>query len=106
MILGDPALTAVQVPHGQSRLTMEIHLLGMVVTGPPSGLVSVGGYRFPLHDLREVARRVEAVATLAALCGQRRVGSTVDPDTMQAALTRSGSIRSRWPPSATAAIEA
>jgi hypothetical protein len=61
----------------------------MVVTGTPFGLVSVSGYRFPLHD--PVARRV---------------GSAADPDTTQAALTRSGSIRSRWPPSATAAIEA
>jgi hypothetical protein len=59
-----------------------------VVTGPPSRLVSVGGYRFALHDPGEVARRVEAVATLAALCRQRRVGSAAD--TMQAALNAVG----------------
>jgi hypothetical protein len=66
----------------------------MVVTGPPSELVSVGGYRFALHDLGEVARRVKAVATLAALpdplVGQRLVGSAADRDTMQAALNAVG----------------
>jgi hypothetical protein len=61
-----------------------------VVTGPPSGIASVGGYRFPLHDLKEIAGRVEGDATIAALpdplVGQRLIGNAADRNTMQAAL--------------------
>jgi len=59
-------------------------------TGPPSGIASVGGYRFPLHDLKEIAGRVEGDATIAALpdplVGQRLIGNAADRNTMQAAL--------------------
>ena len=40
---------------------------GMVVTGPPPGIVSVGGYRFPLRDLQDAVGRIDQHATLAAL---------------------------------------
>ena len=55
----------------------------MVVTGPPAGIVSVGGYRFPLARLLETIGRIDAGATLAALpdplIGQRLVGNAADP---------------------------
>ena len=62
----------------------------VVVTGPPSGIASVGGYRFPLHDLKEIAGRVDGDATIAALpdplVGQRLIGNAADRNMMQAAL--------------------
>ena len=66
----------------------------IVVTGPPSGIVDVGGYRFPLHDLQEIVRRVDGDANVAALpdpiIGQRLIGNAADRDTMQAALNLVG----------------
>jgi hypothetical protein len=66
----------------------------IVVTGPPSGIVSVGGYRFPLRDLQDVVGRIDSGATLAALpdpvVGQRLIGNAADRDTMQAALNAVG----------------
>jgi hypothetical protein len=65
-----------------------------VVTSTPSGLVSVGGYRFPLHDLQDVVGRVDAAATLNALpdplLGERLAGNAPDPYTVQAALSAVG----------------
>ncbi len=62
----------------------------IVVTGPPSGIVTVGGYRFPLRDLQDVVSRVDGDASLAALpdplIGQRLIGNAPDRATMQAAL--------------------
>jgi hypothetical protein len=62
----------------------------LVVTAPPSGVVNVGGYRLPLHDLQDVVGRIDAAASLAAmpdpLVGQRLVGHAPDRHTMQAAL--------------------
>ncbi len=66
----------------------------MVVTGPPSGIVSFGGYRFPLHDLQDVIGRIDSTATLAGLpdplVGQRLIGNAADRDTIQAALNAVG----------------
>jgi hypothetical protein len=66
----------------------------ITVTGPPAGIVSVGGYRFPLHDLQEVISRIDGGATLAALpdpiIGQRLIGNASDRATMQAALNAVG----------------
>jgi hypothetical protein len=66
----------------------------MVVTGPPSGIVSVGGYRFPLQELQQAVGRIDGAATLAALpdpvIGQRLVGNAPKPDVVQAALTAVG----------------
>jgi acyl-coenzyme A synthetase/AMP-(fatty) acid ligase len=67
---------------------------GVVVTGPPAGIVSVGGYRFSLHELREAIARIDTGATLAALpdpvIGQRLIGNAADRDMVQAALTAVG----------------
>jgi hypothetical protein len=54
----------------------------MTVTGPPPGLVGVGGYRFPTRDLDEVVCGIESGATLAALpdalAGHRLAGAATD----------------------------
>lgn len=67
---------------------------GVVVTGPPAGIVSVGGYRFPLHELREAVERIDSGATLTALpdpvLGQRLIGNSADREVVQAALTAVG----------------
>jgi hypothetical protein len=64
------------------------------VTALPAGLVTVGGYRFPLHDITEVVHRIDEKATLAALpdplIGQRLIGNTADRDVMRAALNAVG----------------
>ncbi len=66
----------------------------LVVTGPPSGIVNVGGYRFPLCALLAVIGRIDAGAALAALpdplTGQRLVGTAADLDAMAAALRALG----------------
>ena len=66
----------------------------IVVTGPPAGIVSVGGYRFPLRDLQDVVGRIDKSATLGALpdplVGQRLTGNAADRHTMQAALNAVG----------------
>lgn len=66
----------------------------MVVTGPPAGLVSVGGYRFALRDLQDLAAQIEPGSTLAALpdtlAGHRLAGNAADRDRVRGALDRRG----------------
>jgi non-ribosomal peptide synthetase component E (peptide arylation enzyme) len=66
----------------------------LTITGPPPGLVSVGGYRFAARDLDQAAHRIEAGATLAALpdalAGHRLAGSAPDPAQVQEALAAEG----------------
>jgi AMP-binding enzyme len=66
----------------------------VVVTGPPAGIVAIGGYRFPLGGLLETIGRIDDRATLSvmpdALFGQRLVGNAGDPAAMQAALSSRG----------------
>jgi hypothetical protein len=66
----------------------------MVVTGPPSGIVSVGGYRFPLHELQEAVGRLDGAARVTALpdplVGQRLVGHAGQRDAVEAALNAVG----------------
>jgi hypothetical protein len=74
--------------------SVDLATQALVVTGPPAGIVSIGGYRFPLHDLQEVVGRVDSGATLAAvpdpLVGQRLIGAAADRATVQAALNAVG----------------
>jgi hypothetical protein len=64
------------------------------VTGPPPGLVSLGGYRFALRDLQDMAAQIEPGSTLAALpdtlTGHRLAGNAADRDALRAALERRG----------------
>jgi hypothetical protein len=66
----------------------------IVVTGPPAGFVTVGGYRFPLRRLLETIARIDVEATLTAvpdpLLGQRLVGTASDCAAMQIALSAFG----------------
>jgi hypothetical protein len=66
----------------------------LVVTGPPAGMVSMGGYRFPLARLQETVSQLEPGARLAAfpdgLAGQRVAGSSAHRDAMRAALAELG----------------
>jgi AMP-binding enzyme len=62
----------------------------LVVTGPPAGFVTVGGYRLPLRRLLETIARIDVEATLTAvpdpLVGHRLVGTASDCAAMQIAL--------------------
>jgi hypothetical protein len=65
----------------------------MVVTGPPAGLVSVGGYRFSAQELQDVVTRAGGgrLAPLPdALSGQRLAGAADDRETLQEALDAIG----------------
>ena len=66
----------------------------LVVTGPPPGMVSIGGYRFLMRDLQDAIAAVDETATLAALpdamTGYRLVGSAADPAAIRAALADRG----------------
>jgi hypothetical protein len=67
---------------------------GLIVTGPPPGIVSIGGYRFALRNLQNAVSRIDQKATLAALpdplLGQHLIGNAADRGTMQAALDAVG----------------
>jgi hypothetical protein len=66
----------------------------VVVTGPPAGIISFGGYRFVLRELQNLLARVGndcAVTALPdALGGQRLAGSAANRDQVQAELTGLG----------------
>ena len=66
----------------------------VTVTGPPSGIVGVGGYRFSLSALQKLLAGIDPGATLdalpAALTGQRLVGKAADVAAVQAALAEAG----------------
>jgi len=65
-----------------------------LVTGPPPGIVSVGGYRFVLSELETLVRRVDDDAALTALpdalAGHRLAGIADDAGNMRSALARLG----------------
>jgi hypothetical protein len=65
-----------------------------VVTGPPPGMISVGGYRFVMRDLQVAVGEADAAATLAALpdaiAGHRLAGSAPDRNRIQHALAEQG----------------
>jgi hypothetical protein len=66
----------------------------VIVTGPPPGIASVGGYRFVIRELQDLVDRVEASATLAALpdalAGHRLAGTAADRAFIQDALSKLG----------------
>jgi hypothetical protein len=66
----------------------------LVVTGPPPGVVAVGGYRFVMRDMQDMIAALDSTATLAALpdalSGHRLAGSSADRGAIQAALTERG----------------
>jgi hypothetical protein len=66
----------------------------MQVTGPPPGIVSVGGYRFTRRELDDLVRQAWSGASIAALPdalnGQRLAGIAGDTDGARAALASLG----------------
>lgn len=66
----------------------------MVVTGPPAGIVGVGGYRFPLQELQSLIAGVEGSGRIAvlpdSLSGQRLAGSAIDAIAVRQALAERG----------------
>jgi hypothetical protein len=66
----------------------------IAVTGPPPGLVGVGGYRFPLQDLQDAVGSFDGDAMLTTmpdpLLGDRLAGDAGDRHTVEAALTAAG----------------
>jgi hypothetical protein len=67
---------------------------GLVVTGPPAGLVGVGGYRFAWRELQDLVAGVEGGGSLAALpdrlAGHRLAGVATDRDAVREALIALG----------------
>lgn len=66
----------------------------VVVSAPPPGLISVGGYRFLARALEEAVHGIEATATLAALpdtlAGHRLAGTAADHAAMRHGLADLG----------------
>jgi hypothetical protein len=66
----------------------------VMVSDAPEGIVCVGGYRFPLHDLQDAVARVDPRATLLAvpdtLVGARLIGNATDRYMLRAALDVAG----------------
>jgi AMP-binding enzyme len=67
----------------------------MVVTGPPPGIISVGGYRFAVRELQDLVSSVaNGGGTLAALpdalAGHRLAGTASDRDAIRVALAKLG----------------
>jgi hypothetical protein len=72
----------------------DVEKKALVVTGPPAGMIRVGGYRFPLQDLRGLVGGIDAGAKLGvlphAVIGQRLFGTAADRAATQAALRAAG----------------
>lgn len=64
------------------------------VTGPPPGIVSVGGYRFRADELQDFATKAAGAAVLTALpdalAGHRLAGKAVDRASIRRALDATG----------------
>jgi hypothetical protein len=67
---------------------------GLVVTGPPAGLASIGGYRFAVAGLHDTVSRLDPAAKIAAfpdaLTGQRLAGIAVRREELQKVLAQLG----------------
>jgi len=66
----------------------------LTIDGPPSGIISVGGYRFALRAMQELVGGIEDGSTLAALpdmlAGHRLAGSGSDREAICDALLAHG----------------
>jgi hypothetical protein len=73
---------------------IELGTRSLVVTGPPPGIVSVGGYRFVLRELQDMISQVQDGATLTALpdglSGHRLAGHAGDRAALREALAQLG----------------
>jgi hypothetical protein len=66
----------------------------LAVTGPPAGIVSVGGYRFSVRELQQIVAEIDQEGSVAvlpdALSGHRLAGLAADREAMRQALTSLG----------------
>ena len=66
----------------------------LAVTGPPAGLVSVGGYRFCMHEIQDVVAHTDDQASVAAFpdafAGHRLAGASRDRPAMRRTLAAIG----------------
>jgi hypothetical protein len=66
----------------------------LTISGPPAGMVGVGGYRFGLRSLSDLAAQAEPGSTVAALPhalgGRRLAGTAADRDRVREALVARG----------------
>ena len=65
-----PGIEDFGLPHikmGDTGYTcrFDVDKKALVVTGPPAGMIRVGGYRFPLLDLRGLVGGIDAGRSLA-----------------------------------------
>jgi AMP-binding enzyme len=62
----------------------------VAVNGPPRGLVTFGGYRFPIGELTNIISGLDSSGTLAVrpdpLAGHRLVGTATNPEAIRMAL--------------------
>lgn len=76
------------------RCRIEGEPPALVLTGPPAGTVSVGGYRFLLSDLQEQVARLDPTATIGALpdalAGHRLFGLAADARRLRETLAERG----------------
>ena len=66
----------------------------LLISGPPTGVASVGGYRFSLRELQQIVRRIDRYSSVAALpdalSGHRLAGIASDRTAVWRALAESG----------------
>jgi acyl-coenzyme A synthetase/AMP-(fatty) acid ligase len=66
----------------------------LILGGPPTGIVSVGGYRFVMREMQDLVARADPMVTLAALpdtlAGHRLAGNAGDRAGMREALLAYG----------------
>jgi hypothetical protein len=66
----------------------------LTISGPPAGIVGVGGYRFGLRALTDIAAQAEPGSTVAslpdALGGRRLTGTAADRGRVRVELTNRG----------------
>jgi AMP-binding enzyme len=64
----------------------------IIVTGPPPGMISVGGYRFMIEQVQELIKRLDAEGRVAVLpdafAGHRLVGTAAHVQAVQDALAQ------------------
>jgi len=74
------------------RLDRESNTL--IVSGPPAGLINVGGYRFAWRELQDLLAELGEGGSLAALpdrlAGHRLAGVAADPERIRSALAARG----------------
>jgi hypothetical protein len=93
--LGDgPHLAVNKTGFVDTGIPCRIEQKTLVVSGPPAGMVGVGGARFALRALESEVTSLDTTATIVALpdalAGQRLVGAAEDADVVRTELEQRG----------------